>query len=93
MAILFLLMYQNIFYISVNFKINNMDLNKRRQDIISYAMDRHKVTKVELAEALGMSYPTMLTKLKSTGDFKLKEADNLCSYLNIELTEFITLKK
>ena len=54
-----------------------MDLNKRRQDIISYAMDRHKVTKVELAEALGMSYPTMLTKLKSTGDFKLKEADNL----------------
>jgi len=73
------------------FRLRN--LNKRRQNIISYAMDRHKVTKVELAEALGMSYPTMLTKLKSTGDFKLKEADNLCSYLNIELTEFITLKK
>lgn len=70
-----------------------MDLNKRRQEIISFAMYKHKVTKVELAEALGMSYPTMLTKLKSTGDFKLKEADNLCSYLNIELTEFITLKK
>ena len=69
-----------------------MSLNRKRQEIISYAMYKNKVTKLELSEALGMSYPTMLTKLKSTGDFKLKEADNLCNYLNIELTEFITLK-
>ena len=69
-----------------------MSLNRKRQEIISYAMYKNKVTKLELSEALGMSYPTMLTKLKSTGDFKLKEADNLCNYLNIELTEFLTLK-
>ena len=76
----------------MNFKTIYMDLNKRRQEIISFAMYKYKVTKLELSEALGMSYPTMLSKLKSTGDFKLSEADNLCNYLNIELTEFITLK-
>ena len=69
-----------------------MNINQRRQEIISFAMFKNKITKLQLSKALGMSYPTMLTKLKSTGDFKLKEADNLCNYLNIELTEFITLK-
>ena len=69
-----------------------MNLNQKRQEIISYAMYKNKITKLQLSKALGMSYPTMLTKLKSTGDLKLKEADNLCNYLNIELTEFITLK-
>ena len=69
-----------------------MNLNQRRQEIISFAMYKNKITKLQLSKALGMSYPTMLTKLKSTGDFKLKEADNLCNYLNIQLTEFITLK-
>ena len=69
-----------------------MNINQRRQEIISFAMFKNKITKLQLSKALGMSYPTMLTKLKSTGDFKLKEADNLCNYLNIQLTEFITLK-
>ena len=69
-----------------------MNLNRKRQEIISFAMYKNKITKLQLSKALGMSYPTMLTKLKSTGDFKLKEADNLCNYLNIQLTEFITLK-
>ena len=69
-----------------------MNLNRKSQEIISFAMYKNKITKLQLSKALGMSYPTMLTKLKSTGDFKLKEADNLCNYLNIELTEFITLK-
>ncbi len=68
-----------------------MDLNRRRQDIISFAMYKNKITKLKLSKALGMSYPTMLSKLKQTGDLKLKEADNLCSYLNINLNEFLTL--
>ena len=69
-----------------------MNLNQKRQEIISFAMYKNKISKLQLSKALGMSYPTMLSKLKSTGDFKLSEADNLCNYLNIELTEFITLK-
>ncbi|QDP48242.1 MAG: hypothetical protein Unbinned585contig1001_12 [Prokaryotic dsDNA virus sp.] len=72
-------------------KIVNMDLNRRRQDIISFAMYKNKITKLQLSKALGISYPTMLSKLKQTGDLKLKEADNLCTYLNINLNEFLTL--
>ncbi len=68
-----------------------MDLNRRRQDIISFAMYKNKITKLQLSKALGISYPTMLSKLKQTGDLKLKEADNLCTYLNINLNEFLTL--
>ena len=68
-----------------------MDLNKRRQDIIDFAMYKNKVTKLDLSKVLGVSYPTMLSKLKYTGDFKLKEADVLCNYLNINLNEFLTL--
>ena len=69
-----------------------MNLNTKRQEIISRAMFENKINKRQLAKALGMSYPTMLNKLEFTGNFKLREADNLCNYLNIELTEFRTLK-
>ena len=68
-----------------------MDFNKRRKDIIDFAMYKKKVTKLDLSKALGLSYPTMLNKLKDTGNFKLKEADMLCNYLNINLHEFLTL--
>tara|TARA_R100001594_G_scaffold35163_1_gene64336 strand:+ start:1288 stop:1503 length:216 start_codon:yes stop_codon:yes gene_type:complete len=66
-----------------------MNANKKRQDIISFAMYKHKVTKQELASALDLSYPTMLSKLKDTGSFKLSEFENLCDYLNIETKDFI----
>ena len=69
-----------------------MDLNKKRQEIIFLAMFENKINKRQLSNILGMSYPTMLNKLKFTGNFKIREADNLCNYLNINLTEFITLK-
>ena len=68
-----------------------MDFNQRRKDIIDFAMYKKKVTKLDLSKALGLSYPTMLNKLKYTGNFKLKEADILCNYLNINLHEFLTL--
>jgi DNA-binding Xre family transcriptional regulator len=69
-----------------------MDANKRRQTIISYAMFKNKINKVELAEYMEMSYPTMLSKLNNTDRFKLGEADKLCNILNINLTEFLTNK-
>ena len=70
-----------------------MTNNNKRQSIISLAMFENKVTKKELAEELGISYPTMLSKLKNTGSLYISEADNLCSYLNIDLNELITLNK
>jgi DNA-binding Xre family transcriptional regulator len=66
-----------------------MNSNQKRQDMISFAMYKNKITKLELAEELGFSYPTMLSKLKDTGTFKLSEFENLCNYLNIEVKDFI----
>lgn len=69
-----------------------MTNNQKRQSIISLAMYEHKITKKELAAELGLSYPTMLSKLKNTGSLYISEADDLCNYLNIDLNELITLK-
>ena len=66
-----------------------MTANERRQDIIGFAMYKNKINKLQLAKALGLSYPTMLSKLKNTGSFKLSEFEGLCNYLNIDLNEFI----
>jgi len=66
-----------------------MNSNQKRQDMISFAMYKNQITKLELAKALGFSYPTMLSKLKDTGSFKLSEFENLCDYLNIEVKDFI----
>ena len=58
-------------------------MNKKRKQAIEYAMFSHKVNKLELAEAMGMSYPTMLSKLKNIGSFRLDEYDKLNDILNL----------
>ena len=69
-----------------------MTNNEKRQSLIGFAMYKSNINKKELAELLELSYPTMLSKLKDTGSFKLSEADLLCSILNIELTELLNIK-
>ena len=44
---------------------------------------------MELSEHLDMSYPTMLTKLKDVGTFKLSEFDKVCTYLNLDIKELL----
>ena len=70
-----------------------MTLNEKRQSIIGFAMYEKKISKLQLAKMLKVSYPTMLSKLKDTGSLKLSEADNICDYLNISLNELITLNR
>ena len=69
-----------------------MTNNEKRQSLIGFAMYKSNINKKELAELLELSYPTMLSKLKDTGSFKLSEADKLCIILNIELTELLNIK-
>ena len=59
-------------------------MNKKRKEAIEFAMFNHKVNKLELAEAMGMSYPTMLSKLKNVGSFRLDEYDRLSDMLNLD---------
>ena len=69
-----------------------MNWKKVSQDKISLAMFQNDVSKVELAEHLDLSYPTMLTKLKDIGTFKLSEFDKVCSYLQLNINDLIPNK-
>ena len=67
---------------------------KKLKEAIEYAMFKHKVSKLELSELMNISYPTMLSRLKSPELMKFSEADKLCNILNMELrVEFLNLNK
>jgi len=58
-------------------------MNDKRKKLIEYAMFSLKLNKQDLADAMGMSYPTMLSKLKNIGSFRLDEYDKLNDILNL----------
>ena len=67
-------------------------MNKKLKEAIEYAMFKHKVSKLELSELMNVSYPTMLSRLKSPELMKFSEADRLCNILNMELrVEFLNI--
>jgi hypothetical protein len=67
-------------------------MNEKLKEAIEYAMFKHKVSKLELSELMNVSYPTMLSRLKSPELMKFSEADKLCSILNMELrVEFLNI--
>tara|TARA_R110002020_G_scaffold49786_2_gene141394 strand:- start:1494 stop:1703 length:210 start_codon:yes stop_codon:yes gene_type:complete len=69
-------------------------MNEKLKDAIEYAMFKHKVSKLELSELMNISYPTMLSRLKSPELMKFSDADKLCNILNMELkVEFLNLKE
>lgn len=69
-----------------------MNWNKYRQEKILFAMYKKNISKVELSTHLGMSYPTMLTKLKDIGTFKMSEFDQVCTFLDLDINELIKNK-
>ena len=67
-------------------------MNEKLKEAIEYAMFKHKVSKLELSELMNVSYPTMLSRLKSPELMKFSEADKLCNILNMELrVEFLNI--
>ena len=67
-------------------------MNEKLKEAIEYAMFKHKVSKLELSELMNVSYPTMLSRLKSPELMKFSEADRLCNILKMELrVEFLNI--
>ena len=56
---------------------------------IDLSMFKNEITKIELAEHLNISYPTMLSKLKDVGSLKLSEFNKVCEYLNLNINDLI----
>ena len=65
--------------------------NLQMYDFIRFAMFKKKLTKVDLAKLLNISYPTMLSKLNNIGNLRISEASELCEILDINLIELITI--
>ena len=52
-------------------------------------MIRNKIRKVELAEKMGLSYPSILNKVDNPGTFKVSELLELCNILNVDINELL----
>tara|TARA_R100000329_G_scaffold35345_1_gene33206 strand:+ start:2580 stop:2804 length:225 start_codon:yes stop_codon:yes gene_type:complete len=52
-------------------------------------MIRNKIRKVELADKMGLSYPSILNKIESPGTFKVSELLELCNILNADINELL----
>ena len=65
-------------------------MNEKLKRIIGYSMYENDITKLELAELMDVSYPTMLKKIANPGTLKISEAERLCKILNLNLTDFLT---
>jgi|TARA_R100000781_G_scaffold15258_2_gene12593 DNA-binding Xre family transcriptional regulator len=52
-------------------------------------MIRNKIRKVELADKMGLSYPSILNKIESPGTFKVSELLELCNILNVDINELL----
>ena len=62
------------------------------QDIREYIyrlMIRNKIRKVELADKMELSYPSILNKIENPGTFKVSELLNLCNILNVDINELL----
>ena len=52
-------------------------------------MIRQKIRKVELADKMELSYPSILNKIENPGSFKVSELLNLCNILNVDINELL----
>tara|TARA_R100001594_G_scaffold50991_1_gene84291 strand:- start:678 stop:902 length:225 start_codon:yes stop_codon:yes gene_type:complete len=52
-------------------------------------MIRNKIRKVELADKMELSYPSILNKIENPGTFKVSELLNLCNILNVDINELL----
>ena len=52
-------------------------------------MIRNKIRKVELADKMDLSYPSILNKIENPGTFKVSELLELCNILNVDINELL----
>jgi|TARA_R100000900_G_scaffold54951_2_gene44406 DNA-binding Xre family transcriptional regulator len=52
-------------------------------------MIRNKVKKNYLAKEMGMSYPSILSKIDQPGTFKVSELLELCNILKVDINELL----
>ena len=52
-------------------------------------MIRQKIRKVQLADEMDLSYPSILNKIENPGTFKVSELLIICNILNVDINELL----
>ena len=52
-------------------------------------MIRQKIRKIQLADEMDLSYPSILNKIENPGTFKVSELLKLCNILNVDINELL----
>ena len=52
-------------------------------------MIRQKIRKVQLADEMDLSYPSILNKIENPGTFKVSELLKLCNIFNVDINELL----
>jgi DNA-binding Xre family transcriptional regulator len=71
----------------MKYKILNTSQDIRES--IYRLMIRNKIRKVELADRMELSYPSILNKIENPGTFKVSELLELCNILNVDINELL----
>ena len=68
---------------------SSFELSKVLKDNLTIHLSHNKITKRLVAKELGVSYPTILSKLNSPGTFTVSELGSLCYILKIDINDLL----
>jgi len=77
-------------FIEKNYRIKT---GQELKDYLILNRLENKITLKDFAEKLGVTYPTLKTKLESPQDFTLTEMVKVSAILNTEITDILLTKK
>ena len=66
-----------------------LNTNETVRESIHRIMYKQKIKKVDLADKMELSYPSILNKLNAPGTFKFSELLELCNILNVDINELL----
>jgi len=70
-------------------KYKVLNISQDIRESIYRLMIRNKIRKVELADKMDLSYPSILNKIENPGTFKVSELLELCNILNVDINELL----
>lgn len=75
---------------SLKLHLYNTNIIKNAKNNLVIALNESNLTKKDLAYELGLSYPSMLSKLSDPGTLKVSEMIGLCKCLKLDINELLT---
>ena len=75
--------------VKITMKYKLLNTSQDIRESIYRLMIRQKIRKVQLADEMDLSYPSILNKIENPGTFKVSELLKLCNILNVDINELL----